>query len=89
MYSGVLAHADECAFGEVRDAALRDELRDHRSLACGPSSIPKEYFAPDALTASEFLGVVSSVQAALGQTPTPPGMQTPFRSVAAAKKTGL
>ena len=61
LYSDVLAPAGECAFGEVRDAALREEIRDHRGLPCAPSSTPEVYIAPDALAAIESLGVVSSV----------------------------
>ena len=75
LYSDVLFPAGECTSDKVRDAALRDELRDHQGLSCAPSSIPKNYFAPDVLAASEFLGVVSSVQAAAGQASTPPGIQ--------------
>ena len=41
-----------------------------------------------ALAESELLGVVASVQAALGLGPSPPGLQAPIRSVAAAKRTG-
>ena len=40
LYSDILVLAGECAFGEIRDAALRDELRDHRSPPCAPSSVP-------------------------------------------------
>ena len=69
LYSYVLVPANGCTFDEVRDAAFRDKLRDHRGLPCVPSSIPKEYFAPGALAASEPLVVVS---------PTPPGMQAPI-----------
>ena len=86
LYSDVLVPADECTFDEVRDAALRDELRDHQGLPCAPSSIPDEYFAPDVLTASESLGVVSTVQATTAQASALPGTQAPIRSVAAAKK---
>ena len=88
LYSVVLVPAGECAFDEVRDAALRDDLRIHQGLPCTPGSIPKEDFAADVLTASEPLGVVSSVQAATTPAGAPPGTQAPIRSVAAAKKTG-
>ena len=42
LYSDVLVPADECTFDEVRDAALRDELRDHQGLPCAPSSAPED-----------------------------------------------
>ena len=61
MYSDVLVSAGGCTFDEIRDAALRDELRDHHGLPCAPGSIAREYFAAGILTASESLGVVSSV----------------------------
>lgn len=32
LYSDALVPTDECAFNEVRDAALRDKLRGHRGL---------------------------------------------------------
>ena len=51
LYSGVLVPDGECTFDEVRNAALRDELRDHRGLPCAPSS-----FAPQALADGELLG---------------------------------
>ena len=88
LYSDVHVPAGECAFGEVRDAALRDELRDHQGLPCAPGSIPKGPFAADVLSASKSLGVVSSVQAATTPAGVPPGTQAPIRSVAAVKRTG-
>ena len=88
LYSDIPVLAGECAFDEVRDSALRDELRDDQGLPCAPSSIPKEHFAADVLTASESFGLVSSVKAATAQASAPPGIQAPIRSVAAAKRTG-
>ena len=88
MYSDALVPTGGCALDEVRDTALRDELRDHRGLPCAPGSIPREYFAAGFLTASESLGVVSSTQAAATPPGAPPGTQAPIRSVAAANKTG-
>ena len=42
LYSDVLVPADECTSDEVRDATLRDELRDHQGLPCAPSSAPED-----------------------------------------------
>ena len=88
LYNDVPIPADECTFGEVRDAAFRDEPRDHRGPPCAPSSFPNEYFAPHVLVDSKLPGAVSSVQAAPGPVPSPPGLQAPIRSVASARRTG-
>ena len=52
LYSDVFVPADECAFGEVRnaalrDAAFRDELQDNRGLPSAPRGVPMEYSAPN------------------------------------------
>ena len=80
--------ASECAFDEVRSAAVRDELRDHRGLPCAPGCVPKDYFAPPVLAELEHLGVVASAQMAPGPSPLPTGLQAPFRSVVAANRPG-
>ena len=88
LYSDILAPADECTFDKFRDAALRDELRGRRGLLCAPGSTPEAHFAPYALTEVEHLGVVTSIQAAPSPGLPPAGLQTPIRSVAAARRTG-
>ena len=88
FYSDVHIPADGYTFDEVRGVALRDELLDHQGLPCAPSSTPKKSFSPHALIASKHLGVVSSMQAAPGSGPAPPGLQAPIQSAAAAKRTG-
>ena len=82
LYSDAPVPAEECAFNEVRSAAFRDDLRDHRGLPCTPGSVPKEYFAPHALAEHGYLGVVASIQAAPGPGPSLSGLQAPIRSVA-------
>ena len=72
MYSDVLVPADECTFDEVREAALRDELRDHRGPTCAPSSAPKEHFAPHALAERSSSGRSSPCKVHRAQAPRRP-----------------
>ena len=87
LYSDVLVPSDERTFGEVQGEPLRGELQEHRGLPCAPGSAPREYFAPHVLAEHGHLGVVASVQAAPGPSPSLLGLQAPISSVLATRRT--
>ena len=89
LQSDVLVPADECTFDEVRDAALRDKLRVHRGLPCAPDSVPEELLrAAYSVAKSSHLWVVTSLQAATGPGPSPPGLQAPDPERGRGRRTG-
>ena len=78
-----------CVHGkELRRAAALDELRDAFGMLCPLGSDPHGYFEEKVLAASDCLGIVAAFREAEGPPPRlPKGLQSPIRSVAAARRT--
>ena len=88
-YEDVLMPADLCSAVELRRAAALDELRDQDGKPCAPESLHANYFAEPALRENGKFGTVFMVGKGEVPTPkTPPDLQAPIRSLAAARKTG-
>ena len=88
-YGSAPVSAGLCSAVELRRAASPDELRDRDGKPCVTGSLHASYFAEPALRQNGELG--TALTAGKGEAPTPNAsleLQTPIRSVAAARRTG-
>ena len=85
----MLVAAHRCTVGEVRRAAILDELREQDGKHRAYGSLYAGFFAEPALREHGELGTVFAVGKGEAAPPTPPlKLQASIRSAAAARRTG-